>query len=345
MDFFSYNSEERIGKDNDLIKMRDLIEWERFAVLIKGLYKNEETDLGGQRPYDPIKMLKATILGQWHNLSDPELENALKIRLDFMLFTGFSITEKTPDETTLCRFRNRLTDKGLTDKILSEVNRQLEEYGLKVKSCKGAIIDASVIESAARPKRTIEVAQDRKENEITDESRKQEPEVVIKESADKDARYLKKGKKFYYGYKVFVSVDSKDGYIQNTHTTPANESEVVNLKNIIKPDINRLYADKGYASEDNRNMLRDRNIKDGIMSKASRCRELTPREKRRNKLISRVRYKVEQAFGTLKRKFQFSRARYFSTRKVHSELNLKSVCFNLLKAIRKIVSVELLRYE
>ncbi len=37
MDFFSYNSEERIGKDNDLVKMRDLIQWERFTVLIKGL--------------------------------------------------------------------------------------------------------------------------------------------------------------------------------------------------------------------------------------------------------------------------------------------------------------------
>ncbi len=75
-----------------------------------------------------------------------------------MLFTGFSIDGNVLDDTTLCRFRNRLVEKGSTEKILSEVNTQLESYGLKVKNCNEAIIDASVIESASRLRRTIKIS-------------------------------------------------------------------------------------------------------------------------------------------------------------------------------------------
>ncbi|STZ50352.1 IS1106 transposase [Neisseria dentiae] len=46
-------------------------------------------------------MLKAVLPGQWHSLSDPELERCLA----FYFFCGFDdIT--LPDHSTLCRFRN-----------------------------------------------------------------------------------------------------------------------------------------------------------------------------------------------------------------------------------------------
>jgi IS5 family transposase len=51
------------------------------------------------------------------------------------------------------RFRNLLTQLKLWDGLLREVNRQLEEVGLKVKEPQGAIIDATIIESVARPRR------------------------------------------------------------------------------------------------------------------------------------------------------------------------------------------------
>ena len=57
-----------------------------------------------------IELSKALILGQWHSLSDEELERSLKIRVDFILFTGFRVGE-TPDATTLCRFKNKLIEE------------------------------------------------------------------------------------------------------------------------------------------------------------------------------------------------------------------------------------------
>ena len=138
------------------------------------------------------------------------------------------------------------------------------------------------------------------------------------------------------GYKGFVKTDASDGYIE-VHSTPANTSEVGELEPMMEKDSRRrLFADKGYASESNRQLLRENKMKDGIMHKASRGNPLSFWQLMKNKLISKVRYKVERAFGTLKRKFAMARARYCGLKKVCGELCLKAICFNLNKALRKI---------
>lgn len=78
----------------------------------------------------------------------------------------------------------------------------------------------------------------------------------------------------------------------------------------------RLYADKGYASQGNKDWLRSKRIKNGLMEKAKGNRPLTHWQKVLNRMISRVRYRIEQGFGTLKRKFKFTRASYLTTLKV-----------------------------
>jgi transposase, IS5 family len=96
-------------------------------------------------------------------------------------------------------------------------------------------------------------------------------------------------------------------------------------------------ADKGYSSSKNRELLKEKKIKDGIMHKAQKNKELTPRQKLINKLISKQRYIVEQGFGTLKRKFKFERASYMTKRKVQAQFTFKAICSNLLKAVNKLI--------
>ena len=45
-------------------------------------------------------MFKAVLLGQWHSLSDPELEHSLITRIDFNLFCRFDELS-IPDYSTL----------------------------------------------------------------------------------------------------------------------------------------------------------------------------------------------------------------------------------------------------
>ncbi|EJU56699.1 putative transposase [Neisseria meningitidis NM140] len=46
-------------------------------------------DHRGRPAYPLLSMFKAVLLGQWHSLSDPELEHSLITRIDFNLFCRF----------------------------------------------------------------------------------------------------------------------------------------------------------------------------------------------------------------------------------------------------------------
>ena len=130
-----------------------------------------------------------------------------------------------------------------------------------------------------------------------------------------------------------------EGYYTEIHTESANESEVNKLETVTTEiKAKNLLGDKGYASAKNREFLKHIGFKDGLMHKALKNKPLTIEQKLINKLISNNRYIVEQAFGTLKRKFKFERASYTTKRKVQAQFTFKAICSNLLKAINKVFS-------
>ena len=158
-------------------------------------------------------------------------------------------------------------------------------------------------------------------------------------SKDSDARWIKKGGKSTFGYKSFTVVDQEDGYIAQVHVTPANEAECKQLETILNKVPKRYaspQADKAYQSSANATLLKSFGIKNRIMKKAYRNKPMSPWQKLFNKLISKTRYKVEQGFGTLKRRFNFRKASYFGTHKVEGQDLIKAIAFNLLKAFNKI---------
>lgn len=313
--FFSLGLDEHLGKENQLYKLSRLLDWSKFSLILKDVHSAD-----GPTGYSPIKMFKCLLLQAWHSLSDPGLEHSLRVRLDFLQFTDFSVGSSLPDETTICRFRNKLVKQGKYEKLFCEVNRQLESHGLKVKSADIAIVDATIISSNARPRRTIT----------------SEDNSLI-HSSDKDATWLKKGKKCYFGYQGFARSD-KAGFIDKTHVTPANLAETKELDKITN-GLNkgtRLNADKGFSSKANREMLRKKGLKNGLMYKASPKQALTKRKKQFNKFISQTRWRIEQCFGNIKRRFDFRRASYFTTEKVDAQFRMKAMCHNLLKAVNMI---------
>jgi IS5 family transposase len=254
------------------------------ALLKKGL---KRSGLGPQG-YNEITMFKCLLIGQWHNLSDPKLEESLRVRFDFMLFAGLELHGTGPDETTHCRFRNALVKAGIFDTLLAEVCRQIEDHGLKVKEADAAIIDATLIESAAHPRTHVDApAEDRAEDETPDG-----PATIVF-SADHDARWIKKGRKSMLGYKGFARCD-EEGFVDKIHTTPANVGESPQFGTMIEGSkAQRVLADKAYASKANRAALKGKH-RDGILHKAVRGRPLRQSEKRFNKMISKHRFRIER---------------------------------------------------
>ena len=361
--FGSLEMSARLRRDSALMKAHILIDWEGLRPLLRGLYKREASRGGGQEPIDPLLMFKATLLGQWHSLSDAKLEAALNVRIDFMHFCGIGLTDAVPDESTLCRFRNRLLHAGKLAPLLAAVNAQLQAHGLMVANATGAVIDATLVASAARPKSMTIIEHDTDANFDDDNAaaaassqHTQAPRatnaqsandalaaarhnVTETASADPDATWLKKGNKSHFGFRVYTTVDSGDGYVRGVHTAPANQSEPTHFEAAVESadfTPKRSYADKGFSSRANRAHLHKRGIKSAIMHKAQRNKPLSPRQKSANKRISKTRYIVEQCFGTMKRLFGMSRASYTGTKKVNAQFTLKAICLNLLKAANKI---------
>ena len=88
MDFFLREASERIGADDGLAKIDALMDWRAFSPILKrGLGRSGDGPAG----YDPLILFKCLLIGQWHGLSDPKLERALKVRLDFMIFCGLDL--------------------------------------------------------------------------------------------------------------------------------------------------------------------------------------------------------------------------------------------------------------
>lgn len=345
--FGSVEMRARVRRDSALMKAHALIDWEALRCLLTGLYKREATRAGGQEPFDALLMFKATLLGQWHSLSDPKLEHALTVRIDFMHFCALTLVDPSPDESTLCRFRNRLINAGRLAPLLAAVNAQLQAHGLMVAQASGAVIDATLVASAARPRseRIIESEDgaDAVAEIVADAAVTVAPTVTETLSADPDATWLKKGKKSHFGFRSYASVDAQDGYVRGVHTAPANQSETTHFEAAVKSadfKPKRTYADKGFASAANREHLRGQGIKSAIMHKAQRNKPLTQRQRNANKAISKTRYIVEQCFGTMKRILGMTRASYMGTEKVNAQFTIKAMCFNLLKAANKICLID-----
>ena len=317
MDLFLREVTDRIGDDDVLSKIDALLDWQSFSLILqRGLGRSGI----GPQGYDPLVLFKCLLIGQWHGLSDPKLERALKVRLD--------LHAPVPDETTHCRFRNTLVQGDVYDDLLAEVCHQIEDHGLKLKEAGAAIIDATLVKSAARPGTYIEAPKDRAEGDTPDD-----PDVHF--SADPDARWVRKGSKSTLGYKAFARTD-EEGFVDKVHATPANCAESPEFGTMIEgAKAQRVLADKAYSSRKNRDLLRGHH-RDGIMRKAARNRPLRASEKRFNKLISKRRFRVEQCFGTMKRLFGLHRARYFGVAKMYAQMAMAAIGQNLLKAANKI---------
>ncbi len=122
------------------------IDWERFRPLLVDLYTND-TEKGGRPNHDPVLMVKLLVLQAWYGLGDEETERQAVDRLSWRRFLGYP--DKVPDSTTIWLFRERLAETGKDKLVWDELQRQLDEKGLRVR--KGVAQDASFIEADPGP--------------------------------------------------------------------------------------------------------------------------------------------------------------------------------------------------
>lgn len=95
---------------------------------------------------------------------------------------------------------------------------------MMIKAATGAVIDATLIESSARPNRIITVETDEDWQGITfDDGSNPSISCTGETSVDEDAAWVKKGKKSHCGYRPCLTVEETEGYVCGVHTAPATK--------------------------------------------------------------------------------------------------------------------------
>jgi len=321
-------------KQTFFTQMNTLLDWDKLSSIIDKHYIKGKSATGNPS-YNGLLLFKMSLLQTWYGLSDYEVEDRINDSISFSYFCGLHIDQSSPDPSTLSRFRTTMTKAGVYELLFKEINTQLEQHNIIVKT--GVIVDASVIDTPLRPKGKSEheVSQDREQEIIV--------EKKYADSVDKDGTWLKKRGIYHFGYKKHHVTDD-EGLVLGVLTTTASKNEIANLEevldtvNIELPKDIPLKADKGYQSKKNEELLKSRNLKNYILKKAAKNRALTKWEKRFNKLVGQTRFKVERTFGGIKRWFNGGLARYRGIEKMHSQNLMEALCYNLYRSPRIIAS-------
>jgi IS5 family transposase len=213
--------------------------------------------------------------------------------LSFQKFVQLDAHETVPDETTICRFRQRLIACGLHEELLGLLNAQLEARGYIVKRV--TLVDATLVESSRK----------RPDARAAREGR----------APDADASYTRKYNQSFYGYKAHVSSDGEHDGEVFAHIAPT-DSQVI-------------YADKAYDTKANQAWLRAHGIRNGILKKEAHHIQLTAADREHNHQKGLVRRQIERVFAHLKQWQRYRRVRYLGLARNQLELTLKAVAYNL----------------
>jgi IS5 family transposase len=297
----------KLGRNVRLERISRAFDWSAIEQLVSGIYSARS----GRPSWPPLAMVKTLLLQQWYGLSDPGLEEALGDRLSFRRFVGLSMDQGTPDHSTLSRFRKQLRERGLDKALFDEVERQLGERDLLLKT--GTLLDATVVQAAVK---------------------RPGGKPGSGSAHDPDANWTHKGGKDHFGYRAHVGVDEGSGLIRRAELTPAKTTDTEVADALICGDEKAVYADRAYEKKERRQRLKAARTKDRIMHRRNKhMPQLPPWQALRNRLISPIRAAVERVFGTLKRTYGYRQVRYRSLAANQLQFRFLCIAFNLRKAV------------
>jgi IS5 family transposase len=288
-----------------LLGIERLVDWSRIESALMTLYSHT-----GRPSHPPLVLFKLLLLEQWYGLSDPQCEEACRDRLSFRRFLGLSLQDAVADETVRVRFRQRLAEAGLMERLLSWLNESFEAQGLIVK--RGTLIDATVVKSARR-------APPRKEGSA--------------DTSDPQAGWQGIKPVPVHGYKVHVATDRDHNLVRALEVTPANVHDSQMADALIQQDEAAVYADKAYDSHARSAFLKSLGIENGILRKGHGHRPLTPVDQRRNTALSKIRSAVERVHAWIKARNRMARCRYLGLAANRVHAHLLAMAYNLRRVV------------
>jgi IS5 family transposase len=292
-----------------LEKINKVIDWEIFREPIEKAIRKDMTK-GGRPPFDAAPMFKIVTLQQWNNLSNENTEFLINDRMSYQRFLNLVPGDRAPDGNTLWDFKESLRNSGVEIELFETFREILERNNLITHE--GSIIDAAFVTVPKRHtvKKDDEALKNNEEpKELIKKTEERETKGEVKNKKhvlsqmDLNARWTKKNNECFFGYKNHVKCDNKSKLITVFSVTDASIRDSQAFVELIDEKDKDIKADGGYAGENYRKEILEKfpNIKLHICSKPYRNKALTDQDKETNKLISRIRRRIEHIFGYMTR--------------------------------------------
>jgi len=314
LSFFDHAMQYQGGKKSMkfLNEMRGIIPFDNLVDILveEGIYKPEVGKKGG-RPQTSAKiLLGALFLQNWYSLSDPMTEELIHDRISFRKFLDIKDTDTIPDETTICKFRNRLIKKKLLSRIFEEVKEMMAENNLILNE--GTLVDATLIHSS-EPKK-------KKDNK---------GRTISNVAYDEEASYTSKRGQKHHGHKMHIATDT-NGVIKKVIATTAKTHDSTQFDALTEDEEKAIFADSGYMSKARKKKLREKGIFNGIVERRVRGQsKLRAKQSRNNKRFAKLRGLVELPFSFIKHHMNFKETRYLGLEKNQEHFNFIAACANL----------------
>jgi IS5 family transposase len=315
-------------RGDPLRKLDEYVDWTKLAEVVAPIWINAEAKSPcGRKPWPVELMLKIMILQRVYNLSFDEMEYQIFDRLSFRRFLGLCLTDKVPDSRTIWLYADKLAKKDGARKLFDKFKEMLAAQGVEMNS--GAIVDASFVTVPIQRNTPDENAQV-KAGETPAEWKKHPAKLRQK---DVDARWTKKNKQAYYGYKNHVKADRTSKIITDYVVTDASVHDSQALERLAQPGDKTLHADSAYSGTPCGNMLRDKQIEAIICEKGRRNHPLTDEQKASNRKKSSVRCRVEHVFGSMVMSLHGLMTRSIGFCRNEHQCGMLNLCYNILRGM------------
>jgi IS5 family transposase len=296
------NKRRKTRREKFLEQMESLVPWQRLESRVESFYPKAGR---GRQPYPLRVMLRIHCMQLFYNLSDPAMEDALYEIESMRHFSGLTLTDRIPDETTILNFRHLLEKHQLGRQMFDEINNHLKDRGMLLRE--GTIVDATIISAPSSTKNR-------------------------EKARDPEMRQTKKGNQWHFGMKMHIGTDDVLGIIHSVDTTSANAHDITATERVLHGEEKRVWGDAGYTGVENRQELKDREVEWHIAMKPSKRKTLPGQDAVRSveKIKAQIRAKVEHPFRYIKRVFGYAKVRYRGLAKNTERLCLLAGFTNLL---------------
>jgi IS5 family transposase len=259
-------------------------------------------------------MLRVHLMQNWFGLSDPGMEEGLYEVASMRQFARLSLLGAIPDESTILHFRHLLEQNEIAPQILERVNAHLSRKGLLLK--RGTMVDATIIEAPSSTKNA---------------SGERDPEM----------HQAKKGEQWHFGMKAHIGADVDSGLVHTVVTTPANESDVAQVDQLLHGKEKVVHGDAGYtgAQEHAPRAKVDWQIarRRGQVNKIANAKERA-KTTRQERGKAQIRARVEHPFRVIKRQFGYMKVRFKGLVKNTAQIVTLFALANLYLARRRLIA-------